>query len=94
MNGKGMCRQGAAVRYRGFATDKERLEMVGERGCITKTTLSTSTQARSSMGLLALASRIFVYVYYNSRNIMPQLFPARSLACWSPVSELGKRGLI
>jgi hypothetical protein len=31
MNGKKMRRQGAAMRCRGFATDKERLEMVGEQ---------------------------------------------------------------
>lgn len=35
---------------------------------------STSTRPKSSMGLLALASRIFVYVYYNSQNIMPHFF--------------------
>lgn len=28
------------------------------------------------MGLLALASRIFVYVYYNSQNVMPHFFPS------------------
>jgi hypothetical protein len=28
------------------------------------------------MGLLSLASRIFVYVYCNSQNIMPHFFPS------------------
>ena len=32
MNGKKTRRQGAAVRRRGFATDKERFEVVGEQG--------------------------------------------------------------